>query len=440
MPPDRNARRHVTPPAKSAGRDSRTPAQKDRDRILYTSAFRRLAGVTQVVGAVEGHVFHNRLTHTIEVAQIARRLAERLLGEHDDELHRHQVQLDPEIAEAAALAHDLGHPPFGHVAEHELNRCVAEGGINSEGYEGNAQSFRIIARLAAHRPPLRGLNLTRATLNAILKYPWLRNDGPPSRPDKFGAYRTERADFDFAREGSGDQRKSLEAQIMDHADAVAYSVHDLDDFYRAALVSIEDIHLDFAAQYGRFRDSRKVDEGLVDEHEQSVQKWFALFPRGRYVGDYAQRAALRALNARLIEDFVSEVGLRFVGDEPELVVPPMREVQIRFLQNVVWTHVIESPRLASQQHGQRRIIRSLFEAYRGAINDPREATRLVPGAFRVELQELDARPEPGAPTRDARVARLAADIVASFTDAQAVSLFRRLSGVAPGSITDLVDG
>jgi dGTP triphosphohydrolase len=174
-------------------RDIRTPGQTDRDRILYTSAFRRLAGVTQVVGPLEGHIFHNRLTHTIEVAQIARRLAERL-RELDPNGVARFGGVDPDVVEAAAFAHDLGHPPFGHIAEHTLDQLAIDNGA-PDGFEGNAQSFRIVTRLAAHRTGYKGLNLTRATLNAVLKYPWFRGEGPLEKSDKFGAYRSEKDDL-----------------------------------------------------------------------------------------------------------------------------------------------------------------------------------------------------------------------------------------------------
>jgi dGTPase len=173
----------------TAGRppDSRTPSQHDRDRILYTDELRRLAGVTQVVGAVEGHIFHNRLTHTFEVAQIARRIAERLVRDQR-ELADAAGGIDPDVVEAAALAHDLGHPPFGHAAEEELKELAG----NADGFEGNPQSFRIVTRLAAHRESYVGLDLTRATLNAILKYPWFRDDGPPEKANKWGRTRLRR--------------------------------------------------------------------------------------------------------------------------------------------------------------------------------------------------------------------------------------------------------
>lgn len=439
MPASPDTRRHTGASGKQETEDTRSPGQKDRDRILYTSAFRRLAGVTQVVGALEGHIFHNRLTHTLEVAQIARRTAERFCVQYRDELAHRDIRLDPDVAEAAALAHDLGHPPFGHVAEKELDRCLAESETNIDGYEGNAQSFRIVTRLASHRQTYPGLDLTRATLDAILKYPWLRDGAPASKSDKFGAYRSELEDFAFAREGAPPLRKSLEAEIMDHADAVAYSVHDLDDFYRAGLISLEDIHADFTGQLARLKGSGKVNPGEVDEYRDELARWFALFPRARYTGDNYERTALRALGAKLIHGFVSEITLAF--DEsgwPTLDVPPLRAIEIRFLQNLVWTHVIQSPRLATQQHGQRKIIRELYAIYREALGTS-DARSIVPGAFRRQVDTLDAAPEPDSSERAAGVARLAADIVASFTDAQAVSVYRRLTGVAPGSITDLIE-
>jgi len=141
MSAKRDDRRH-RPEGDDGGR---TAFERDRDAILYTTAFRRLAGVTQVVSPAEGQVYHNRLTHSIEVAQIAQRLAERLLRTQPDLANRYS--LNPSVVEAAALAHDLGHPPFGHVAENELNALVRDSSI-VDGYEGNAQSFRVVTKLA----------------------------------------------------------------------------------------------------------------------------------------------------------------------------------------------------------------------------------------------------------------------------------------------------
>ncbi|CAI8008465.1 Deoxyguanosinetriphosphate triphosphohydrolase-like protein [Geodia barretti] len=162
--------------------DQRNPFQRDRDRIIYTSAFRRLAWVTQVVSAAEGEPFHNPLTHTLEVAQIGKRLAEKLVEEQPEEAHE-LGGVEPEVVEAAGLAHDLGHPPFGHAAERELDGLV-QGLQLPDGFEGNPQSFRVVTKLAVRSAETPGLNLSRATLNAILKYPWFRHATPPNRHRK----------------------------------------------------------------------------------------------------------------------------------------------------------------------------------------------------------------------------------------------------------------
>ena len=200
----------------------RTPFQRDRDRVLYSPEFRRLSGVTQVASAGEGDVFHNRLTHSLKVAQVGRRLAERLAKNYEDEVEA-QGGLDPDMVETASLAHDLGHPPFGHDGEEVICQRVDAG--DCEGYEGNAQSFRIIARLAAHtdnHPNTArehgtsgnaGLNLTRATLDAALKYPWFRHDSE-AHSDKWGAYRIDQDRFMWVRSGQAHRRLSLEAELM----------------------------------------------------------------------------------------------------------------------------------------------------------------------------------------------------------------------------------
>ncbi|NJL29795.1 MAG: dNTP triphosphohydrolase [Thermoanaerobaculia bacterium] len=224
---DREARRHDEP----RSIDQRTPAERDRDRILYSSALRRLVGVTQVVDPAEGHAFHNRLLHTFKVAQIGRRLAQKLLKEQPEEA-RALGEVDPEVVEAAALAHDLGHPPFGHIAERELDELLRKQG-DMEGFEGNAQSFRILTKLAFVAKQHPGLNLTRATLNATLKYPWRRQTAGKGQ-HKWGAYYSERPELEWARQnGPRGETRCVEAELMDWADDITYAVHDLEDFYRA---------------------------------------------------------------------------------------------------------------------------------------------------------------------------------------------------------------
>jgi dGTPase len=188
--------------------------------VLHSAALRRLAGKTQVVEVdeePEDGVPRTRLTHSLECAQIGREIAARLGA-------------DPDMVDAACLAHDLGHPPFGHNGEIALNAAASECG----GFEGNAQSLRELTRLETKIVGA-GLNLTRATLDAACKYPWPRSDRDPV---KYGVYADDLPVFQWLREGAPDRGRSIEAQVMDWADDVAYSVHDLEDGVRAGLVDL----------------------------------------------------------------------------------------------------------------------------------------------------------------------------------------------------------
>ena len=261
--------------------DQRKSFQIDRDRILYSSAFRRLAQVTQVVTAQEGHVFHNRLTHSLKVAQVARRLAERLIEEQTN-IAGKIGGIDPDVVEAAALAHDLGHPPFGHTAEEELDECATSHGL-IDGFEGNAQSFRILTRLAIHRVDYFGLNLTRATLNAVLKYPWLRDSDRQSKKwRKYSVYQLDKEAFKFVRPEFS-TRQTIEASIMDFADDITYSVHDLEDFYLAGLIPLELLATD-RDEFARFIDEwlRDRPNNLFAKIVQTQQNRFQNFLNATY--------------------------------------------------------------------------------------------------------------------------------------------------------------
>src|ERR1700677_338994 len=236
--------------------DYRGAFGRDRDRILYSSAFRRLAGKTQVVAASELGDYHNRMTHSLKVSQLGRRLAEFLTKKHPSAEAPH-----PELLEAACLAHDLGHP-FGHAREQALQSAVDVLILERErvgkpdekrdeeikrkfgGFEGNAQTLRILIRLAARHPGAsQGLDLTRAVLDATIKYPWLRDDGEDD-PKKWNVYPDdlEYAKWIRSRNGLGREKaQSVEAKLMDWCDDVAYACHDLQDFYRAGIVPMDRI-------------------------------------------------------------------------------------------------------------------------------------------------------------------------------------------------------
>lgn len=423
----------------------RTSSERDRDRIIYTGALQRLANVTQVAGSGEGLVFHNRLTHTFKVAQIARRLAEKLLREHAD-LALELGGIDPNVVEAAALAHDLGHPPFGHIAEEELDQ-LAKAHNAPEGFEGNAQSFRIIARLATHRPQYPGLDLTRATLNAVLKYPWFRDtrqkNADATKMKKFGAYSSESEDFNFARQGyESSDRQSPEAAIMDYADAIAYSIHDLDDFYRAGLIPLEALVFSteewkwFAARWEEI--GSKLPADAVRKSRQEFQDLILRLTAGsHYSGTRTERAILRGATSSLIDKFVRGVRLQRDGNQPLGFDDRILE-DLEFLQDLVRVYVIKNPRLTTQQYGQRQIIRFLFDTYLTAVK--KRKVDFVPALFRSEVESLEPSTCLGDREATEQETRIAVDIVAHFTDHQAVLLHRRLAGTAPGSLIEMLHG
>jgi len=419
-----------------ANPDQRPPYPRDRDRILYSSAFRRLAGVTQVVSPSEGHIFHNRLTHSLKVAQVARGLAEHLREEMGGKGWLPEHIPDPDVAEAAGLGHDLGHPPFGHVGEATLNRMV-KGCGNSDGFEGNAQSFRIVSKLTAHRPEYLGLDLCRRTLNALLKYPWFRSSSDDYRSRKFGAYRAEWKEFCFARRGDPtDDRLSVEAQIMNLADDISYGVHDFEDFWRAGLIPVDrirdsdDTFDTFLWKWGADPKANVSKEELQARKDHLREYLRLTFPE-TVPEAFLERAAVRRTTARLIGELIRSVSVKKINGWPEVEIGNRdKRWELAFLKRFVWQFVVKTPKLGTQQEGHARIIRCLFRYYLQAIR--KGNLDYIPGRFRGFTGAHLKTKRPGGD------ARIAADVVATFSELEAAALFGRLTGTRDGSVTDLL--
>jgi dGTPase len=422
--------------------DDRTDFRRDRDIILYTSAFKRLSGITQVTSAETGHVFHNRLTHSLQVAQVGKSLAEKL-HIHKSEYAK-AIGLDPDAVEAGCLAHDLGHPPFGHIAESALNRLV---GDEAEGFEGNAQSFRIVTELA-FRSGLKGLNLTRATLQALLKYPWTYKKRPPDKQDKWGAYESEIESFAFATDdnGGGPVPRTAASEIMDWSDDLTYAVHDVEDFFRAGLIPL---HLMRPSEEGRSDPERDRFLEYVWERRQRISDlkdvaqqelddmladlMIAYFKINRpYDGTREQRARLRSFTSGLVNRYINGLTLELADGAVKVSVDRGQRKEIAILKQLTWRYVIEAPGLAVQQHAQKQVVRYLWGVFRHEVR--RTPSTLLPPYFKERLKEVISKEgELGSGSR-----RIVCDLIAGMTETQAIALYQRLNGIVPGSPLDRI--
>ncbi|MGA7953034.1 MAG: dNTP triphosphohydrolase [Gloeobacterales cyanobacterium] len=424
--------------------DQRHDYAIDRDRLLYSLAFRRLAQVTQVVGAAEGNFFHNRLTHSLKVAQVARRVAEKLIEETGKSRSRSKIghYLNADVVEAAALAHDLGHPPFGHIAEEELNKAALEAQL-TDGFEGNAQTFRILTLLEPNRLNYPGLNLTRATLNATLKYPWTKHSDPEHKHSrKFSVYGLDRKSFDFVREeeeGVQSTIPCLEAKVMEFADDATYSVHDLEDFYLAGLIPLyilaksdqefDQLIKDWQKKLIDKNDKETANALADDETKGRLQRMLQF-----YVTPSAnQLAHVRGVSSNLIQKFVLSVRVERKEGAFHLNRNKERDLEMNFLHHLVKKYVIYNPRLASQQCGQKKIISTLFAIYRDAIKD--KNLNIIPTKF---LQDGSLEHLSKDVDAEQQKVRLAVDIVASMSEPEAVTMYRRFTGIEQGSVMDYI--
>ncbi|MFK0112188.1 deoxyguanosinetriphosphate triphosphohydrolase family protein [Streptomyces sp. NPDC091217] len=448
-------RRHGSAPS-----DPRTQFERDRDRILYSSAFRRLAGVTQVAAVREVHLLHNRLTHSLKVAQLGRRMAQQICGENkafDGGISRRYCRRDfPDIGEAAGLAHDIGHPPFGHTAEVVLKDKMSEYG----GFEGNAQSFRILTKLAVNSRVTSGLNLTQATLNAVLKYPRYKGEEGTGCADlhwpyrqrgaKWGVYRSEEKDFDFARKGMKRCMRSPAAILMDWADDVSYVVHDLYDYFRAGIMPLHALRNECPNDFLQFAHSRrgtgygkKFDESRF---ESEFEELIHYMPDRKWSDKLSDRRALDQFQHDLLDRFFPAIKPKRRNDDSwTLDIDIKAEYQVEALKELTFYYVINQPGMALVQRGQRKIIATLFDDLMDLFSKRRTGRKEIDADFRVpalidDIYDIMVRLEDEGkekPRKHAeRLARAVCDYICALTEDQAINLYERLTGqsVAHGSI------
>jgi dGTPase len=385
----------------------RSAFSRDRARVLHSAALRRLAGKTQVVGPGEGSevsgVPRTRLTHSLEVAQIGRGIAE-------------ELGCDPDVVDTAGLAHDIGHPPFGHNGERALDEVAQDCG----GFEGNAQTLRILTRL---EPKIadQGLNLTRASLDAATKYPWPRIAGTA----KFGVYDDDRPVFDWLRDGAPARRRCLEAQVMDWADDVAYSVHDVEDGVRAGRIAVAELTDPVARAAVAELAAKYFSSEPVSALEDAAKELLRLpvvadVTTAEYDGSLGAQVALKGLTSELVGRFVSAAVTetrREFGDGmltrygADLVIPPRVAAEVALLKAVALRYVMSDASRLALQARQRELIAELV-----AVLTQRGPDALEPAFV----------PAWHASGTDAGRLRVVVDQVASLTDAQAVSWHRAL--------------
>ncbi|HTJ35596.1 MAG TPA: deoxyguanosinetriphosphate triphosphohydrolase [Dactylosporangium sp.] len=393
----------VTTPADNG----RGPFQRDRARVLHSAGFRRLATKTQVHTAGTDAFLRTRLTHSLEVAQIGREMGARL-------------GCDPDVVDVAGLAHDLGHPPFGHNGEDALDAVSAACG----GFEGNAQTLRVLTRLEA-KVAGAGLNLTRASLDAVSKYPWQRQPGRR----KFGVYPDDLAVFEWLRLEPG-SRRCLEAQVMDWADDVAYSVHDLEDGIHGGYVHLAPLRRDAGE-----RGALCADVAAAYSHEPADDLAAILLelladpvfePLDEYDGSHGAQIALKrmtsVLTGRLAAAPVSATRAehgrgRLQRYDADLLVPPLVRAQCALLKGIALRYVMRRPGSVQRYAAEVEILQSLVSMLLDRAPD--------------ELDPVFA-PLFAEAGDDAARLRVVIDQVASLTDPAALAWHRRLVGARGG--------
>jgi dGTPase len=402
-------------------RDYRTPFQIDRDRIIHAHAFRKLQSKTQVFLSGEYDFYRTRLTHSMEVAQIGRSICAYLRSRGAP--LRGDYFIDADLVEAVCLAHDLGHPPFGHSGERTLQELMTRWG----GFEGNAQTLHLLTdTIYQNEAGVRGMAPTRALLDGVLKYKKLFREFPVPPTNHFLYDAQERhRDFVFAGQAipaawqEGEKLnafKSVECQIMDWADDAAYSLNDIVDGVTAGFLTIERVEKWAAA------------EAIDPERQRWLEQLFTAIRGDRLEGAFAQKvgAFITACRLRERENFMSARTNRY---RFELVIAPAAEREAAFYKKMANDIIFESPQLQQMEHKARRVLFELWDScWRNYVEKGARVVRILPPRVG-RLIDAEATP--------AGKARQICDWLAGLTDGMIVRTYRRLFDPDFGSIRDL---
>lgn len=418
--------------------DQRKPFQRDRDRVLYSKAFRRLAGVSQVARTDEPFSYHNRLSHSLKVSQVAESLADILI--HNRKYNKINISdhLNKYVVQTAGLAHDLGHPPFGHAAEQVLKSEIPD---KYGSFEGNAQSFRITAKTEIHRSNEPGLNLTLASYNAILKYPWSFEERQKhTDEDKWGYYPTEKQAFERIREIVPEpEKRTLEAEIMDYADNLTYAIHDMEDFYRAGIIPLGQI-LNHGTERERVveyvSDKEEFTESQVHSVFDTLEK--ELIPSDKstlytpFTGTEKEISELNRFTSQLIERYLAPFNDSEVWvdeDTLELEIDDNFKDEIDVFSRLTRFYVIDDSSMRTQQWGQKRVIKRIYEDLTKSVNPENNRLNILSEPFLERVKKLDNN-------QSLERERIVVDLITSMTEQQASELYGRLTGSGLGSLRE----
>ena len=409
--------------------DHRSPFQIDRDRVIFSYAFRRLQSKTQVFQTGEYDFYRTRLTHSIEVARIGRSICDYLRA--NDTALSDDFYIDPDLTEAVGLAHDLGHPPFGHIGERELNALMAPYG----GFEGNAQTLRILTELLYERKKQPcGMNPTRAFLDGILKYKVLFKehcaDLPEgTTPEKHFLFDDQLEYLDFVLGGSKipselmsnaalNNFKSIECQIMDWADDTAYSLHDILDGIRAGFLTPEKIEI-----------WREKNTSFSENAHGHLSELIQIYKKGNIEARFSNKigAFIQACTLKQNENFMSPLTHRY-GYSLEIDETIKEECQL--YKKLAFDLIFESVEIKQFEFKRSHMLKELFNAIKEHYIQPSSRSLKILPAQVTQWIEHEGT--------DLGRARRICDYIAGLTDGQATHTYKRLFDPEFGSILDLL--